>query len=52
VEALNRVEEFRLALGFQLAHFIVLLEVSNNKADAGCTFFDSSASTDCHLRAH
>jgi hypothetical protein len=51
VEALNRAGEFKSALGFHVAHFIVMLEVSANKVNAGCTFFSSSASTDCYLRA-
>ena len=51
MEALNRIEEFKLALSLHVTHFIVLLEVFANKADAGCTFFSSSASTDCYLRA-
>ncbi len=51
MEALNRNGEFKLALSFHVIHFIVLLEVFAKKADAGCTFFISSASTDCFLRA-
>jgi hypothetical protein len=51
VEALNRIEEFKSVLSFHVTHFIVLLEVFANKTNTGCTFFSSSASTDCYLRA-
>jgi hypothetical protein len=50
VEALNRIEEFKSALARKVTHYISFL-VFAVTYNAGCTFFDSNASTDCSLRA-